>query len=106
MKIKQDSTFNCGYVLNIHREQELVILTMSSDSLARGRSLLQISMVNTVLELLNMDVMELISAARSAANIIPRTPTTQILICLLFVVVDNNYISLWDVFGHRLVYLS
>ncbi len=47
---------------------------MSSDSFARGCIRLQMSMVNTVLELLNMDVMELINAASNAANIIPRTP--------------------------------
>ncbi len=47
---------------------------MSSGSLARGRNLLQMSMVKTVLELLNMDVMELMRAASSAASMMPRIP--------------------------------
>ena len=50
---------------------------MSSDSLAAGLSLRQMSMVKSVLELLKMEVSELISAASSAASIMPRTPAKE-----------------------------
>ena len=52
---------------------------MSSDSLAFGLILRHISMVNTVLELLKIDVREDIKAASSAASMIPRTPDEETL---------------------------
>ena len=51
--------------------------TMSSDCLAAGLKYLQMSMVNSVLELLKIEVSELMRAANTAANMMPLIPGKQ-----------------------------